>query len=61
MTLYLSRKWCIHGRHEAPAVSFRPLPGVKPRREVCEACYLKIMAARARVKIGNIDAEKIPF
>lgn len=43
----LSRRWCRHGNHEAPANTFRPLPGVKPRRDVCAGCYEKIMAARA--------------
>lgn len=43
-------RFCRHGTHMAPSESFRPLPGVKPRREVCESCYAKIMEARKRVK-----------
>jgi hypothetical protein len=53
MTLYLARKWCVHGAHEAPADTFRPLPGVSPRRDVCQRCYDTIMQARQRLKTAS--------
>lgn len=43
-------RWCTESQHIQPKAGFRPLPGVVPRREVCESCYAKIMAARERVK-----------
>lgn len=45
-------RFCYHGHHMKPRNTFRPLPGVKPKREVCEECYAKIMKARKeRAKI----------
>lgn len=41
-------RWCYHGSHMKPRDTFRPLPGVKPKREVCEECYKRIMEARKR-------------
>jgi hypothetical protein len=49
-TLYLARRFCRHGSHDAPADQFRVLPGVKPKREVCERCYALIMAEREKRK-----------
>ena len=43
-------KYCFHGQHSKPRATFRPLPGVKVRREVCAECYEKIMADRRQKK-----------
>ena len=46
-------KYCFHGQHHATRASFRWLPGVDSqgrRKQVCEACYLKIVAGRKQAK-----------
>ena len=43
-------KYCFHGQHSKPRVSFRTLPGVKQTRQVCSSCYEKIMADRKQKK-----------
>lgn len=42
-------RWCIHGQHMKPTDSFRVLPGLRIKREVCQECYDRVMAARQRV------------
>lgn len=57
-------RWCIHSRHMAPSEGFRPLPGLRARREVCADCYEKVMTARKRVKtvtFGDVPADRVPF
>jgi hypothetical protein len=39
-------KYCFHGQHSKLRSTFRPLPGVKNKRQVCAECYEKIMAER---------------
>ena len=39
-------KYCFHGQHSRPRATFRTLPGVKNKREVCAECFEKIMADR---------------
>ncbi|MEW6689219.1 MAG: hypothetical protein AB1452_09035 [Pseudomonadota bacterium] len=39
-------KYCFHGQHSRPRDTFRRLPGVRNRREVCAECFAKIMADR---------------
>lgn len=55
-TLYLARRFCRHGSHDAPADQFRVLPGVKPKRWVCESCYSKILAEREKKKAEGFRA-----
>jgi len=43
-------KYCFHGQHSKPRSTFRTLPGLKTRREVCAECYEKIMAGRQLTK-----------
>jgi hypothetical protein len=43
-------KYCFHGQHSKPRADFKKLPGVKTTREVCAACYAKIMADRKQKK-----------
>lgn len=50
IVMYLSKRWCNHGRHEWPSTDFFVLPGVKPPRKVCSRCYGIIMAAREKRK-----------
>src|SRR5512134_2029238 len=35
-------KYCFHGQHSRPRATFRTLPGVKNKREVCAECFEKI-------------------
>ena len=46
MTNLNPMKYCFHGQHSRPRKTFRTLPGVKNRREVCAECYDRIMADR---------------
>jgi hypothetical protein len=39
-------RFCFHGRHIKPRSEFRSLPGVKPKREVCQSCYETVMRFR---------------
>ena len=48
-------KYCFHGQHSQPRISFRTLPG-KTRRQVCAECYAKIKADRLKKK----NAAKLP-
>lgn len=50
MTLYLAKRWCSHGSHDAPAKDFRVLPGGTIKRWVCERCYQRIMEKREEKK-----------
>ncbi|HXM80669.1 MAG TPA: hypothetical protein VN929_01960 [Burkholderiales bacterium] len=43
-------KYCFHGQHSRPRATFRTLPGIKHKREVCAQCYEKIMAERTKKK-----------
>jgi hypothetical protein len=43
-------KYCFHGQHSRPRATFRTLPGVKNKREVCAECFEKIMADRRQKK-----------
>ena len=43
-------KYCFHGQHSRPRATFRTLPGVKNKREVCAECFEKIMADRKQKK-----------
>jgi hypothetical protein len=43
-------KYCFHGQHSRPRASFRTLPGIRHKREVCAQCYEKIMAERTKKK-----------
>lgn len=43
-------KYCFHGQHSRPRATFRTLPGVKNKREVCAECFEKIMADRKAKK-----------
>ena len=40
-------KYCFHGQHSQPRLTFRTLPG-KTRRQVCAVCYGKIAADRMK-------------
>jgi hypothetical protein len=40
-------KYCFHGQHSQPRLTFRTLPG-KTRRQVCAVCYGKIAADRLK-------------
>jgi hypothetical protein len=53
---YDTQKFCRHGSHMAPRESFRALPGVKIKREVCERCYEKVMAEREKKKAEGFRA-----
>jgi hypothetical protein len=58
-TLYLARKWCHHGQHEAPADSFRSLPITnqdKRKRDVCQRCFDRVMAEREKKKAEGFRA-----
>ena len=48
-------KYCFHGQHSQPRITFRTLPG-KTRRQVCAECYAKIKADRLSKK----NAAKLP-
>jgi hypothetical protein len=48
-------KYCFHGQHSQPRLTFRTLPG-KTRRQVCAECYAKIKADRLQKK----NAAKLP-
>jgi hypothetical protein len=39
-------RWCFHGRHMKPREEFIILPGVKPKRAVCQSCYETVMKFR---------------
>jgi hypothetical protein len=43
-------KYCFHGQHSRPRATFRTLPGVKNKREVCAECFEKIMTDRKQKK-----------
>jgi hypothetical protein len=43
-------KYCFHGQHSRPRATFRTLPGIKHKREVCAQCYEKIMTERTKKK-----------
>jgi hypothetical protein len=43
-------KYCYHGQHAKPRAGFKALPGLKNKRQVCAACYEKIMADRKKKK-----------
>jgi hypothetical protein len=49
-------KYCFHGQHSKPRATFRTLPGVKNKRQVCAECYEKIMADRKRKKEAREEA-----
>ena len=48
-------KYCFHGQHSQPRITFRTMPG-KTRRQVCAECYAKIKADRLKKK----NAAKLP-
>lgn len=39
-------RFCTHCRYPKPAAGFRPIPGGKIKRIVCESCFVKIREAR---------------
>ena len=47
-------KYCFHGQHSRPRATFRTLPGVRNKREVCAECYEKIMADRRQKKAAAL-------
>jgi len=59
MNHYGNTRFCLHCQKPRKADGFRPLPGVRARREVCEECYEAVMAKR--VMVGDIPASDIPF
>lgn len=52
-------KFCVHCQQPRERAGFRPLPGLRARREVCEICYQKVMEARKR--IAATPPIKVPF
>jgi len=47
VTNFSPLKYCFHGQHSQPRLTFRTLPG-KTRRQVCAECYGKIYADRMK-------------
>lgn len=41
-------RFCTHCRCAKPTKGFRPIPGGKIRRVVCETCFERIREARAQ-------------
>jgi hypothetical protein len=46
-------KYCFHGQHSQPRLTFRTLPG-KSRRQVCAECYEKIRADRQKKSAARL-------
>lgn len=56
-------RWCFQCQQNRRRADFRSLPGLKrtrDHREVCEACYDAVMAARERIKQAG-KKDTVPF
>jgi hypothetical protein len=58
---YGAVRYCVHCRKIKSAAEFRPLPGLRARREVCAECFSKVMSARQQIREARMKKDSVPF